>query len=283
MAVSTGTWVGASVQSVWDMLLPAHTKAHTHSSSWLLLGQATTANVCMFTIAPMWYWHHVEQQPLKALFPHRPVYLRLATLTIGLTMAFVLASTWIAQWNAALRLPMFLRDFEVWAQQREVSLREVLKLLTSFEDIPSLIMGLVAMAVVPAVGEELLFRGVLQNMLYQGYRRRDAAIWASAVIFSAVHGQFYAFFPRLLIGALLGYIYWWTRNLLFPIIGHFCNNATVLLLIYLHRQGVLAQDVTDATSFELPALPWFILATGIAALLAIAMHREVRVGATPSQ
>lgn len=274
LVVTVGAALGQSILSAWSVLQLSPSPS-TQSSTWLLFAQAVVA-VWAFIVAPTCYWYFVEQQSLKALFAHRRSYLRPTLLTIALVGACVVVNIWLAQWNAALKLPGFLKDFEVWARQTEVAISQTIELLTAFDSMASLGVGLLVMAFIPAVGEELLFRGVLQNLLYQHYAHRDICIWVTAAIFSAIHGQLYGFVPRLFIGALLGYIYWWTKSLWFPMVGHFVNNALWLILAYLHRQGVIEQNVGEITSLEAPSLVWWLLWVGVALVLARALYHEGR-------
>jgi membrane protease YdiL (CAAX protease family) len=98
-------------------------------------------------------------------------------------------------------------------------------------------------AVLPGIGEELLFRGFLQNLLKRIFKNDHVAIWVAAVLFSAIHFQFYGFIPRMLLGALFGYIYVWSGNLLYPIIAHFVNNCVSLVALYVYQKGLTDIDV----------------------------------------
>ena len=87
-----------------------------------------------------------------------------------------------------------------------------------------------------------------QNELYRGTKNIHTAIWASAIIFSAIHIQFYGFIPRMLLGALFGYLYYWSGNLLVPMFAHFFNNAFGVTMIYLHRLKITEMNVEDNTA-----------------------------------
>ena len=95
-----------------------------------------------------------------------------------------------------------------------------------------LLINLFIIAVIPALGEELLFRGLIQKLVYKWKSNIHLSIWLTAFLFSAVHMQFLGFFPRMLLGALLGYMLVWTGSLWLPIIAHFTNNALAVLMTY---------------------------------------------------
>jgi len=114
--------------------------------------------------------------------------------------------------------------------------------------------GLLVIAVIPALGEEVLFRGVLQNIFQKsfGHTQPHAAIWLAAFVFSAIHLQFYGLVPRMLLGALFGYLYVWSGNLWYPIVAHFANNSITLLAIFLYHQGA-----TDTNIESVEAVAWW--------------------------
>ena len=91
----------------------------------------------------------------------------------------------------------------------------------------------------PAVGEELAFRGVLQQTLIGKNSNPPWGIWGAAFIFSFIHFQFFGFLPRLLLGAFFGYLFYWSKSLWLPILGHFINNTSaVLIAFYLKENGI---------------------------------------------
>ena len=92
--------------------------------------------------------------------------------------------------------------------------------------------NILIIAVIPALGEELLFRGVIQQLFLKWNGKVHLSIWLTAFIFSAVHMQFLGFFPRLILGAVLGYMLVWSGSLWLPIIAHFTNNAFAVVVTY---------------------------------------------------
>jgi membrane protease YdiL (CAAX protease family) len=87
-----------------------------------------------------------------------------------------------------------------------------------------------SIAVIPAVCEELVFRGVIMPLLGKMTKNIHASIWITAMLFSLIHVQFYGFLPRLLMGALLGYLVVWSGSLWGSIVAHFVNNASAFML-----------------------------------------------------
>ena len=105
------------------------------------------------------------------------------------------------------------------------------------DTITGLLVNIIIVAVLPAIGEELLFRGVLIRLFDQMVKNIHIAVLISSVIFSAIHLQFYGFLPRLMLGMLLGYMFVFTRSLWVPIIVHFVNNAASAIVYFLYNNG----------------------------------------------
>ena len=130
-------------------------------------------------------------------------------------------------------------------------MEELTKYLTEFESTGYLLAAIIVIAVIPGIGEELLFRGFLQNLLKRIFKNDHAAIWIAAILFSAIHFQFYGFVPRMLLGALFGYLYYWSGNLLYPIIAHFINNFVSLIALYVYQKGLTNIDVESTEALPM--------------------------------
>jgi len=102
-----------------------------------------------------------------------------------------------------------------------------------------LIINLSMIALLPAVGEELLFRGVLQNLIQQATKNQHWAVIITGFIFSAIHMQFFGFLPRFMLGVFLGYLLVWTGSIWAPILAHFINNGSAVLLSYYEQKNAI--------------------------------------------
>ena len=152
------------------------------------------------------------------------------------------ALSWIIKWNEGLHLPQALSAVEQWMRTQEETLGVLTKQLLAGTSGSVLAANLLAIAIVPAICEELFFRGVLLTWLKDSFRNKHLAVWLSAIVFSAIHVQFFGFFPRMLLGVYLGYIFLWTGSLWAPIIAHFLNNAIAVVAAFLHNIGYIAAD-----------------------------------------
>jgi hypothetical protein len=88
-------------------------------------------------------------------------------------------------------------------------------------------------ALLPAIAEELIFRGVFQTIFQRLFRSGHLAIWVTSLIFSTIHFQFFGFIPRLILGLVFGYLFYWSGTLWLPVISHFLNNAFPVIMTYI--------------------------------------------------
>ena len=153
---------------------------------------------------------------------------------------------WIGYWNSNVEFPEALRFIEDWMRNMELNNQKLLEAFLAMDGVGDYAFNLLLIAVVPAVGEELLFRGVIQKE-FQSWLKNNhhLAIWISAAIFSAIHMQFLGFIPRMLMGALFGYVLHWTGSLVLPILMHFVNNATALTIVYFTDLEMLPDSTED--------------------------------------
>ncbi|MEL6718911.1 MAG: type II CAAX endopeptidase family protein [Bacteroidota bacterium] len=174
---------------------------------------------------------------------HLPPYQLIVLGVFFLFATFPLAQ-WLLVFNRSLPLPE-------WAVSLEKDLGALSSALLVMESPWELVINIFTIAIIPAIGEELLFRGVLQQKLQSWIKRPHIAIWLAAIIFSAFHGQFEGFLARLLLGAALGYLLYWTNNLWIPILAHFFNNAAQVTIQYFTDIRPEADRIPEIPSFLL--------------------------------
>lgn len=146
--------------------------------------------------------------------------------------------------NQAMVLPDFLQGLETWMKDQEIQLAGLTEVFLKMDSFGDFLLNLVMIAVIPAIGEEMLFRGGLQKLLQEWTQKPHLAIFLSAAIFSAIHVQFYGFLPRMVIGMLLGYLFYWSGNLWYPIVGHFINNGVQVLAVYAGQMDASSEPPT---------------------------------------
>lgn len=162
---------------------------------------------------------------------------------ILLILSFILfifpTINFLVTWNSSLHLPDFCSSLEDWIRSSELEATLLTEAFLTMNNVTDLFQNLFLMALIPAIGEELLFRGILQKLLYKWTKNIHVSVLIIAFLFSAIHLQFLGFFARFLLGAFLGYIYIWGRSIYLPMIAHFINNALAILIAYLIQNDQL--------------------------------------------
>ncbi|MBR5532145.1 MAG: CPBP family intramembrane metalloprotease [Bacteroidales bacterium] len=187
----------------------------------------------LFVASPLITARLITTQPFK--------YLSLTTLPtlkqiVWVTIAMVVmtpALNLIVSWNEGMHLPEFMSSIEEWMRANEDSAMEATKKLLSINTIGSLITTVLLVGALTGVGEELTFRGIIQKLISEKWSNPHIAIWVTAILFSAIHLQFFGFFPRMLLGAFFGYLLIWSRSIWLPIYAHFLNNSMAVVAAYM--------------------------------------------------
>lgn len=186
------------------------------------------ASGIFFLLLPFLLWRYGLQLKRKDTFQ------KMDLPTIGYTLALSIASIIIISavgvWNLGLDLPD--SAFEIWAKAKEAELKILTEHLIDFTSLSHFLLAIVVIGIIPAVGEELLFRGLIQNFVAKLSNNYHVGIWVSAILFSAIHLQFYGFFPRMLLGVFFGYLYVWSGRLSVAMFAHFLNNTIALVMAY---------------------------------------------------
>jgi len=163
-------------------------------------------------------------------------------LVILMMIAVIPFINLLADLNQKIVFPGFMSELEEQMKaMEERAATQTANLLTA-HTIAGLFFNIFLVAVIPALGEELFFRGTLQRLISDA-KGAVLAIWVVAFVFSAIHMQFYGFIPRLLLGAFFGYLLVWSKNMWLPIVAHFVNNAIAVILYYLSDKICLKIDL----------------------------------------
>lgn len=180
------------------------------------------------------------------IYSYRPAeYLRVASapgltpliLAVGTMICSIPMMNMIIEWNEGLSLPSSLAAMESWMREAEQRAGDTVNTLMGGSSAGSLILSILIVGVLAGFSEELFFRGGIQRLLVSGRVNPHVAIWVTAFLFSAIHLQFFGFFPRLLLGAFFGYLLYWTKNLWAPIVCHIFNNSIVATVTWMTARG----------------------------------------------
>ena len=192
----------------------------------------------MIFISPYFYVNKLSNYSIKIF----PINSTLVILVLLSTFFFMILNSGVIEWNKSINFPEFMNSFETWAFNKEKELEKITIFLISFENNWEFLFGILSIALIPGICEEYLFRGVLQKNFYLISKNIHIAVWLSAFFFSALHLQFYGFFPRMLLGVLFGYIYYWSGSILYPMIAHIFNNFFSLTIFYFSQKGLLNEN-----------------------------------------
>lgn len=176
---------------------------------------------------------HLEKKP--CLFPS------IATILIVFTA--LPAINWLMEINAGLYLPEQLSRLEQWMKQTEEQAAQLTELFLITSSFKALMINFLMIAILPAIGEELLFRGILIREFDNWFKNPHIAVLLSALLFSALHIQFYGFLPRFALGLIFGYLFIWSGSLWIPMLAHLVNNGTAVIVAYLVGKGMLQTDM----------------------------------------
>ncbi|MFA5244526.1 MAG: CPBP family intramembrane glutamic endopeptidase [Pedobacter sp.] len=229
----------------------------------LKLVQIVTS-IGMFILPALWFAKMESNNWLAFLKLNRFSWI-LVGLTILIMFGLAQFLEYINDLNKSMALPSFLKDLEAWMLLKEQQMELITKQLLVMPSVNSFLVNILMLAIIPAIGEELTFRGCLQKIFKRWTGNYHAAIWITAIIFSSIHFQFYGFIPRMLLGALFGYLFVWSGSLWIPIVGHFLNNAAAVVIAYVYQQN--GKSVDEMFKSEKPEIPFMLIGLAVSVLL----------------
>jgi membrane protease YdiL (CAAX protease family) len=194
----------------------------------------------------------------------------LLLMLVALSLLMMPVNAWLAAWNQSIRLPSFMQGFQSWAWTKEKEMEKLTSFLVDFSGWQEGLLGFLVIAVLAGLTEEFFFRRMLQPRIIKLTGNPHAGIWLTAFIFSAIHIQFYGLFPRMVLGGLFGYYFYWTGNILLPVLAHVLNNGITLLGLVLYQQKMSPVNVENPDE-----IPWYLgaIAAGVVWSLS-SMFRE---------
>lgn len=198
------------------------------------------------------------------------------TLAVIVILLMLTAIPWInllGVLNEKLSLPVRWNDLMEQIRQSDMDSMDLMRSYLSVENFPGLLFNLFMIAVIPALGEEFLFRGVLQRIFHEWFGKAHLAVWLAAALFSLAHYQFLGFIPRLVLGALFGYLFLWSGNIWIPVIAHFINNSIGVVYYYLYLQERLGTDPQQLGMQSNPVL--FIIGSVLLTGIGIFVIRQI--------
>ena len=225
----------------------------TNSLKWLqFLQTAGTFLIPPFICAWLWSDDHQPLTWLKLTNNQSPITYHLYLLAILIMICALPGINLLADLNSRIQLPESLASIEQILKQQEEAAALLTERFLQAENIGVLILNIGLMALLPALAEELSFRGTLQQIISDKspitnhQSQIHIAVWITAIVFSAIHMQFYGFIPRMLMGAMFGYIFVWSGSLWLPIVMHFTNNGLAVIVYYILGESLDGKNYADS-------------------------------------
>lgn len=207
------------------------------------------------------YWRVIEKKQWSDLnFQSLPT-IRVFFMVILIEVCFMGFNGWLQELNQNFVFPESMKGLEAVLKSMEDKLSETTKFFTNFTSFGQFLLAFLVIAVIAGVGEELVFRGLLMRKLWLGTKNIHVAIWVSGFIFAVIHFQFYGILPRMMLGVLFGYLYYWTGNLWVPIAAHIFNNGVAIIIMYLYNLKIVKTDIESIDHIPMPIVFFSLIAT----------------------
>ena len=229
----------------------------TVSLKWLQLFQ-TIGTFLLPPIICAWIWSE-NHRPTEWLQLNRSIGWKPYVFAFLLMICAIPAINLLADLNSRIELPESIGFIEQKLKQMEERAEALTDQFLQADTIGGILINIGLMALLPALAEEFSFRGTLQQIL----GNKHTAIWVTAFIFSAIHLQFYGFIPRMLMGAMFGYVFVWTGSLWAPVVMHFTNNGLVVITYYILGENSSADTIGAGTTWWLGLISLLITSLGL--------------------
>lgn len=172
--------------------------------------------------------------------------------------------------NSWMKLPHFMASVEQWMKNSENNAQQLTQAFLKGSSFGVLLVNIFVVALIPAIGEEMVFRGIFQRLFTEWTKSIHWGVIIAAAFFSFMHFEFYGFLPRMILGILLGYLFVWSDTLWLPIIAHFFNNGIAVVCTFLWNNKFIS---TDPDKFQTTPASLFIAALSL--ILAITLLHSI--------
>lgn len=233
-----------------------------------------------FFILPPLLWARLsESNPAQFLGFNKPRRVHIL-FTVLIMAAAGPAIGFLIEWNEGLSLPQWLSGLDNWMRSAEEAASQLTEKFLMVSSPWGLVVNIIMIGLLPAIGEELLFRSALIGIFRKIFKGIHLPVIISAVLFSALHLQFFGFFPRLLLGLAFGYLFVWSGSFWIPAMAHFINNTMVVVASYLYANGFTTINAENLGKSD--SSVW-IMTSAIVCLTLLFMVYKTRCEATPCQ
>lgn len=256
-------FIGSAIQTMILVAYPQGVLQNQTANGVFLLMIAT--QLCLF-ILPSLVFIKLLPKPLSSFLSLKKIE---NPLDFPWLLLLAFGTIFLVSSVATLLLKIPLGSLADSMQKDRTGLEQVALKMTSWTQIP---IRLLIMALLPAIGEELFFRGLIQRFFNTLFKNVPWAIIATALAFAAFHGSVYNFLPVAIGGVILGFVYFKTGNILYNIILHFLINGIQVVISYLQHGAAEAQT---STSEALLYFCFGIIGVGISFFLLIKHKKQL--------
>ncbi|NCI48464.1 CPBP family intramembrane metalloprotease [Sediminibacterium roseum] len=219
----------------------------------------TVTSFIVFGLPAFFLAKVLSRRPFSQLGFTTALNLKQVVVALVLLMMSIFLGDALAQLNQRIPIP---GDWRVWANKLESDYRASMMSMATMKTFGDYLLGLLVLAFFPALFEEVLFRGGLQQVMVGWTQNKWFGITITSILFSAIHFSYFGFLPRMALGMILGFTFYYSKNIWLSILIHFANNALVVTTLYvLARQGkpIAENEETVPLWFGLIALPLIFL------------------------
>lgn len=239
----------------------------------LKLGQAISSTL-LFIAPPLLLYAFTRSQPMREIGFRKPNSPWMLLIGVALMFVSLPLTNLLGSWNEKMDFGAMFETLEAMLKQMEEAAGNLTERMLQVDTFGGLLVNLLVIALIPAIGEELTFRGMLQQSLTKRVKNVHVAVLLSAFIFSFIHFQFYGFLPRMFLGMILGYMFYYSGSLWTGILMHFVNNGTAVVAAYLEHKGLT--DV-DYEHFGATSNLWLILLSLVVTVGLIVLSNKINI------
>ena len=239
---------------------------------WMLQFISTTIPLL---IAPVVFSYLIVKEPQAYLRTNAQFPWGLMVLVLFIMFVSLPLIEWLGNINKHMILPF--KGLQDWMQEKEDAAQKMVAVLLEMKTIGSLIKNVLLVGLLTAIAEEFIFRGVIQTIFTRWTKSTNWAIWITAIIFSAIHFQFFGFLPRMILGVLLGYLVVWSGSIWPAVWAHFINNGTGVVAMYLYQHKKIALNPEAQHMFDYKSYLFSL----IIVVFLLLMYRYIATGKKP--
>jgi len=210
---------------------------------WILQLAGTTLPIL---ITPVFFAYVVIPNPAEYIRSNFTFPWLLLVLIFGIMFISAPLIELLSNINQKMVLPPFLK----WMRESEDNAQKLTNVMLQMNTIWDMIFDLLFVGLLTAIVEEFMFRGCLQTIFEKWTKNTHAAIWITAILFSAFHMEFFGFLPRLFLGVLFGYFVAWSGSIWTSVWAHFINNGTDVVVTYLSQHKKISINPDDQHVFN---------------------------------